>query len=51
MHETNVLECGLPAALGAAVAFDGTDSGREKRVRYSTTFGVCVLVHAWDKCA
>lgn len=23
---------GLPAALGAAVAFDGTDSGREKRV-------------------
>ena len=42
---------GLPAALGAAVAFDGTDSGREKRVSYSNTFGVCVLVHVWDKCA
>lgn len=25
---------GLPAALGAAVAYDGTDSGREKRVSY-----------------
>ena len=27
---------GLPAALGAAVAFDGTDSGREKRVGCQT---------------
>ena len=46
MYGTNVLECGLPAALGAAVAFDGTDSSREKRVSYSNAFHVCVLVHA-----
>ena len=37
---------GLPSALGAAVAYDGTDSGRPKRVNVSSIcFTICSNAH------